>query len=690
MIRHILPSMKINTILFSIILSLAVILRFVGINPGYPPYHSDDGISYSAASEMIVNGNLDPLRYDYPIMTPLTNYIAYQSFFIPIEWSKFLIRNVSNYPVGYLEIPNDSEKLHDFFYRVTLGDRWINALFWGRYVTATVGVLVVILTFLLTRRLYSTKAGLLGAFFVAINYRHVLNSHLGLPDIYNSFYLLLSFWFTLNVFEKPTNKNYFWSAIFAGLSFSTKYQFFAFTPLLFAHLINTFKQKNNILRLKFLFKPMAIMIPVIIAVLFVVLNPYHLIKLEETKAWLSSVSGKYRTGRMEFDFFPYSYLYHFGLGKIISVISLIGIFVSFYYKKLNTLFILSVIIPFLFITTVYTGGGFYTRNFVTIIPFLIIPASVLMSKLFNSKWLIFKIISLMLLFLISKESLINSLAIVEEHTRPWNYKVLGAWVNKNIPDKSVVAAHASVPLPDTIKRKVPYNFVSDDFSMREFSEKGADIVVSSLDWSTTDFYDWMTQDMKQSLLYWNKPVKILENRYSAMSVRELSDYTVYSVLKKWQAPESNFIVAKIPKYKISKKNIYQKISFSDKPNVWTSETIDVSDWKGFYINPKTSGKGRGYVYANFYKNKEDSNDITKRVAVRLSSRNKNKDIMGVIPNEAKYMVIGFDTFESYKTSDELLEINIYNAEVVEDLSGFKLNPVKLEDGVIFPNSHGNM
>lgn len=690
MIRHIVTSMKTNSILFSIILTFAAILRFVGINPGYPPYHSDDGISYSAASEMIVNGNFDPLRYDYPIMTPLTNYFAYQSFFIPIEWSKFLIRNIANYPVGYLELPKEKDKLHDFFYRVTLGDRWINALFWGRYVTATVGVLVVIMTFLTTRRLYSTKAGLLSAFFVAINYRHVLNSHLGLPDIYNSFYLLLSFWFTLNVFDKPTNNNYFWSAVFAGLSFSTKYQFFAFTPLFLAHLINAFKQKNNNLRIKFLFKPMAIMIPVIIAVLFVVLNPYHLLKLDETKVWLSSVSGKYRTGRMEFDFFPYSYLYHFGLGKVISVLSLIGIFISFYYKKLNTVFILSVILPFLFITTVYTGGGFYTRNFVTIIPFLIIPAGVLLSKLFNSKFIISKLAFLLLFFLISKESLTNSLAILEEHTKPWNYKILSAWVNKNIPEKSIVAAHASVPLPDTVKEVIPYNFVSDDFSMREFREKGADWIVSSLDWSTTDFYDWMTQDLKTSLAYWNKPVEILENRYSAMAVRELSDYTVYSVLKKWQAPESNFIVSKIPKYKITKKALDKKIILEGKPSVWKSELIDVSNWNGFYINPKTSGKGRGYVYVNFYENREDSRDITKRVAVRLSSRNKNKDIVGVIPKTAKYMVIGFDTFESYKTSDELSEINIYNAEVIEDLSGFELKPVKLEDGVIFPNSHGNM
>ena len=50
--------LRTSSILFISIIILSVVIRFIGINPGYPPYHSDDGISYSAASSMIVNGNL--------------------------------------------------------------------------------------------------------------------------------------------------------------------------------------------------------------------------------------------------------------------------------------------------------------------------------------------------------------------------------------------------------------------------------------------------------------------------------------------------------------------------------------------------------------------------------------------------------------------------------------------------------
>lgn len=683
-------SKKINLIIFTFILIIASLLRFIGDYPGYPPYHSDDGITYSAASSMIENGNLDPLRYDYPSITPLVNYVAYKTFFIPIEWTKFLINSSLKYPVGYISIFDQKDNFRNFFNKTVLGPRYINALFWGRYVTGFIGVLIVLLTFLVSRRFYGTKTGLFTAFFLAINYRHVLNSHLGLPDIYNSFFLMLSLWFTFNLYEKPTNKNYFWAAIFAGLSFSTKYQFFAFTPLLLAHLINTFKQKSTALKFKFLFRPMAIMIPVIILALFISLNPYHLIKLDETKAWLSSVSGKYRTGRMEFDFYPYSYLYHIGIGKIVSVLSLLGVCLAFYFRKLNTIFILSVILPFLFITTVYTGGGFYTRNFVTIIPFILIFSGFAIAKILNLKPKFVGIIAtLFLLFFLSKESLSNSMLVATNYLKPWNYKLMESWTYANLKPTDVVGAHASVLLPSEIK-VIPYNFVSETFSMREFADLGANLVISNLDWSTTDFYGWMTQDTWTSFKYWNKPLEILESSYSAMSLREMSDYAVYSLIKPWQAPETNFIVVEIPKFVVKTKKMYKKILFADKPVRWQSEIIDISDWDGFYIHSKTSLKGRGYVYVNFYQNLEDVNNLSKRTAVRLSSRETNKDVVGSIPKKSKYMVVGFDNFESYKSNDELLEISIYNTKVTEEISRFKLNPVKLEDGIIFPNSHGNM
>ncbi len=684
-------STKVNFIIFAFILIAAAILRFVGDVPGYPPYHSDDGITYSAASSMIVNGNLDPLRYDYPIITPMVNYIFYNSFFIPLEWSKVYIKNLINYPIGYIAIPKDGQKFKDFFYKSTLGERDINALYWGRIVTGYFGILVVCMTFLIARRFYGIKTGLISAFLIAINYRHILNSHLGLPDIYNAFFLMLALWFAWNVYERPSNKNYIIAALFAGLSFSTKYQFFSFTPLLLGHLINSFKETSWKSKLIFLFRPAAISVPIVILLTFAILNPYHLIKFEETKIWLTSVSGKYRTGRLTFDFYPYSYLYHIGIGGLASVLSVVGMFLAFFKKRIQTSFVLSITFLFLFVMTYYTGGGFYTRNFVTVIPLFLIFSAYTIAKVSEIKFFhLGNIFAVLLIMIIARGSLHDSFLLVTQYLRPWNYKVLESWTSKNLGAKDSVAAHPSVPIPDVVTNRIPYNFVNESFSLREFKDLGADFVISSLDWATTDFYSWMTQDTKTSFKYWNKPLNILESSYAAMSLRELSDYSIYSVVKPWQAPESNFVVSKIPEFVIGTKTVYETNMFPVPVITWTSEPIEVSKWDGFLISPKTSGAGKGYVYANFYSDLADIGNLSKRVAVRLSSRGENKNVIGEVPKGAKYMVIGFDTFESYKSKDELIGIDIYNTKVKEDFSGFNLNKIKLDDGVIFPNSHGNM
>jgi len=77
-----------------VILIIAAVLRFVGTKPGYNQYHADEGISYSAATSMIKNGNLDPLRYDYPALVPLTNYVFFKFIFIPVNWAYYYFSHI--------------------------------------------------------------------------------------------------------------------------------------------------------------------------------------------------------------------------------------------------------------------------------------------------------------------------------------------------------------------------------------------------------------------------------------------------------------------------------------------------------------------------------------------------------------------------------------------------------------------
>jgi len=728
---------NINLVIFALVLIivLSVALRFSGTSPGYPPYHSDEGISYSAAVSMIKNGNLDPLRYDYPSVVPLTNYIAFRTVFIPYSWTKYYLTNLDKIVDGYIRLPMDELTYKKVFESEILGNRKVNALFWGRYTTAFIGVLSVFLVFIVGRKLKSSAFGLIASALLAVNYRHVLNSHLGLPDIYNGFFLLISFWVTLKLWEKPSAKKYLIAAFFAGLSFSVKYQFFSFFPLLIVHLFLTFSKKKWEERVKYLFRREAIAIPFIIVLVFVALNPYMFVKIEETIAWLVSVSGKYRAGKNFFDFYPYSYLYHFGLGLVVSILVLIGSFLTFLANWEKALLLLSVVIPFFYVTTYATGGGFYTRNFVTITPFLVILAAVPIYSLKNIPpkkigWLSVFVVTV----LVTIQSSRLSFVVAKEYRDEWNVTKTQSWIGENIPKGSKIAAHSSVRLPKEMER-LPYE-QRIAFSVDEFREMGADFAVASLDWVKVDYYWWMAQSTENSLKYWDKPVEILDQMYASRSVRELARYNIYSELNSPRAPDSDYVVAKIPQ--IDTSDIEEFVTFdfgkgqedwskkgtglegltsmlykdqalvinkSNEPNFnarFDSPLIDVTGWKGFQIvyeiktNAENVNLREGFLVASFYKDKDDAESGTNQLSEVISSRNSvsndfiSKSFSGLVPNDSKYLTIGFHSYKPTLSKVSLSKVVVNKARVELDYGEYTPAPLELTDDQLFPESHGNL
>lgn len=725
-------SKKIVKLWLIIIIILAASLRFIGIKPGFPPYHSDEGISYSAAVSMIKNGNIDPLRYDYPAVVPLVNAAVFKSVFIPLYWLKFYVTHLDQIIAGLIKLPLSEESSTKIFQLKILGERERNALFWGRYVTALFGIGVVWLTFLVAAKLYNQKVALFAAALVAINFRQVLNSHFGLPDIYNAFFLLLSFLTTLNLWLKPSRRNYLLAAILAGISFSTKYQVFALLPLLTVHLDLTLRCPTWKKKIIYFFRPEILVIPLIIGFTFVLINPYHLLKLPTTLKQVHDVSLKYGVGQMSFYLYPYSYLYHIGIGIVTSYLVLIGFILGVGESMKKTLVILSVIIPFFFVTTYYSTGGFYTRNFVTVIPFLLIFAGFALSKL-----LVFKknklnlLIFLIVLILATRENLINSVVVAQEYTKPWNYAILFSWIEKNIPNDSKIAAHSSVPLPDYVVTRLPYEF-EEDFSMDEFAERGADYVITNLDWTTNQFYGWMKQ-AGAPLQYWDKPVDNLEQTYPALAVRELSQHSLYWVLNPWQAPDSDFIVAKIPKYKVS--NQKETLSFNFRNNNmgwstkgslnkdiklsvtedglsvggeavgediirWESTPIKLDNISGFLIKSSIIAQSEddsknAYLTVNFYGNEKDAANSLNKIAVRMSKRLQGSGehqlgLIGIVPQNSNYLTISFRNYNAARSEVSLASLQFYSADIKVDYGDVRVDPVNLDTNILFPNSHGNL
>lgn len=673
-----------------VIMAVAIFLRFGGINHGYPPYHPDEGMSYAQGISIIKEGTLDADGYSlalaYPNVIPLVNALLFKVLFIPAGWLGYYLTHLSQIADGLVSLAPSQEEFQKIFQLNILGEREIKVLIWGRIIVASFGVGVVGLIYLMSKKMFGVAVGLAAAALVAVNFRQVLNSHLDLPDVYNAFFLILSMIFSYRLIGSARKIDYLLAGIFVGISIATKLHVYAVFPFIVACLISAVENKRSIKEVLFDAKPyISALAAILIAVL---IDPIHLVKVEETISELTYVSMKYGVNRFRINLYPFWYLFNIGIGKLTSVLIIPGMLAMLLRKPKHFVFIFSAVITFFFVVTYATNGGFYTRNFVTITPLLLIFPAYLLGCLLMFKDRLLKVVAIFvftaILSLALWENLSNSVIIPIEYSKQWNYLIAADWISKNIPAKSKVAAHSSVPLPVDGVIRLPFE-QGQTFSVQEFIGEGAEYAVANFDWATNDFYDWMN---RPKLTDWGKPNAQLESQYSAMAIRELSDFTVYSVIKPWQAPDSDFLVSKIPNYTATDKKLIG--SYFDIKSGWRAAPIKTEDLDGLAVDGELSN---GYLYVNFYKDEGDLSDVTKRIAVRVSGRNmdekaKPEKIITQIPQGTAWAVVGFS---SYSASNPVAkQILIYNIKVNADFGGVPVYSLKIDDGIIFPNSHGNL
>lgn len=723
------------------IIILAATLRLVGIIPGYPPYHPDEGMSYSQAVGIIKEHSLDAngysLHYAYPGLIPIVNAVSFETVFIPLSWLKYYLVNFGKVIDGVVPILFSGKEYDRIFQLYILGNREINALYWGRITAALFGIGVVYLTYHFSKVLFNKRIGLISALLVAINYRQVLNSHFDLPDIYNAFFLLFSLICSYSIVIRPTIKNYLLAGIFAALFFSTKFHFYAFLPLMLAHLF-TINSKDNIFRQ--LINSKIFISGLVLLLMIFILNPYHLIHWEETIVQLTLVTNRYAVGTKILNTYPYSYLYFIGIGKLTSLSIIIGFILMLVTRFKKFLYLTSVIIPFFFIVTYYTNGGFYTRNFVTITPVLLIFPAYLICFLFGliskrlGKWIAYPAL-LVLLILLGAENLPNSMVVAKEYSKPWNIDILSSWLTGNMEKGSRIAAEMSVNLPIENVQRYSFDF-NQAFCLDEFDEEGAEYSITNLDWEINDFHWWMGGNIYDGFKYWKKPVDILEDTFPALALREQAQSTIFQVVNPWQSPDSNYIVSKIPKYTILDKEKIIDYDFNDSLEGWTkegkmwfdddnldwkngmliiskrgasspivrweSQPIYIKDWPYYLIDAKMKTENNenknheGFMAVFFFNSLEDALNQDNRVGVRLSSRNAilnewtQKELSGIVPENVKYMRLIFSAYNKTLADIYLDSLVVYKASIDVDWGGWEIKPYTLDQNVLFPNSAGGM
>ncbi len=97
------------------------------------------------------------------------------------------------------------------------------ALYLGRLTIALIGAANIPLLYLVGKKLWNRRAGLLAAGILALNGYHVANCHWMKNDIVAAFFLTVAFFFAVRILIRGRIIDYIYSAVFAAIAVNTKH-----------------------------------------------------------------------------------------------------------------------------------------------------------------------------------------------------------------------------------------------------------------------------------------------------------------------------------------------------------------------------------------------------------------------------------------------------------------------------------
>lgn len=720
-----------NNKLLALILLIALFVRATGTIPGHSPDHPDEPMSYSSAVEMILHGDLNPRRFDYPSGVPLLHLIFINSFILPA----LLLKVFLYHPEGIILNFINTDFINQFSTEI-FGVGHTDALFWSRILTALIGTLSVYIVYLAGKKLFNETVGLSSAFFLAVNYRHVLSSHLALSDVPNSFFAILAFYACILLWESNTRKRYILAGLCVGLSFSMKYQIFTLLPLLFVQFLWVLKKQkiNELYNKNFLIA--LLLIPLV----FVVLNPYLLLNLQTAIPVIQYVGIKYGSGINKFNFYPLYYLFYFGIGTLSFLAIIFGLVIALRKTFLKSFFILSYIAPFLYVFLYYMGGGSYIRNFTTVMPFLSLFFGLfvffVVEKLKLKKGAIFIVI----LAILNLPSIVNSATLSFNYSKQWNRSVLQSWVDKNIPENSIVRV-SSINIgysPDKPLKIFPWEHTEIN-SIFEFQDNKDEFAIINTDWYQLYTFWFGSTSPSELIRYPGIPYDKLKGSYYGLAFSEFKHYTVYEIYKPWQSPDNNYLVIKIPQkpkergvlikeFKFDKglENWkYYDFSFNKGKSdmLWSSQNgrskegsiefnantangensmfsspyIKIKPGKTYtvegFIKPDNilTNQRDGFLRVGFFENSKNitSQSLFTAVSGRVYGKDwKQEKIIAKAPDNSNYMTVSFQRSYPNPMFHYLLDdISVYeSSEMRETFKNIPYIAPTIPDNVVFANS----
>jgi 4-amino-4-deoxy-L-arabinose transferase-like glycosyltransferase len=422
-------------VLLIAVLLLAAAVRFWGIRFGLPGLYRPDEEYFVNAVVFIDRGDYNPHFFYYP---------SFYMYFNVVVWRLYIFAEIlrGNYtppqPIAQFlaQHPN-------IIYLI------------GRCVSAVFGAATVLLVFLIGRRFYSATTGLMGAFFLAANPVHTLNSHFFKSDVATVFFIVLALLFMLHYIENGRRRHLIWASIFTGVAFSTNYYGgFLLIPLVTTKAFHALHQRKRLFPL--LREYDTFVAPLIVIVVFLLLSPYvfldyHTFLYHFHRMLFCDRVNLYQT-MVQHDFSDYSfqkpllYSLQFGLRHAMGIVPALLSIISIIYlvlrrRPFDLCLVLFVVVYFFFINS---GKAVFVRYYLGIVPLLsLFLAEMIVAmwrRFFSKRGALGITLGCVVVLLVAAEPIYTSLMQSHLLAQPDTRTLAAEWIAKNIPPGSKIAA----------------------------------------------------------------------------------------------------------------------------------------------------------------------------------------------------------------------------------------------------------
>lgn len=312
-----------NLVVLAFILAAALAIRLLGIKWGLPyVFYPDEAVIVNHAVAF-GTGDLNPHYFIYPSLYMYIMFVIYGLIY------------TGGWLTGFFSSTTDFARL--FFNDVTL--------FYlpGRLIAALSGTASVGLVYLLGRRAYNVRVGLIAAVFLAFSVFHVQFSHFIKTHVPAGLLVIVGLYMTWSIYDgKDSWRCYILSGVVAGLAASTVYHAgFVLLSMVVAHTLRWYDSLQEVYKVRLL-SPKIIVMVIACFVAFVFGTPFAILDCQAFIRDLTSAA----TFRYSGGFWEGGTLYPFTcllttMGYPLGVISLLGMGYALLRHRMADLILLS-------------------------------------------------------------------------------------------------------------------------------------------------------------------------------------------------------------------------------------------------------------------------------------------------------------------------------------------------------------